>query len=73
MDVPQWIVQPLVDAGLSAPAITELLFDLAFEVATADGGVDERVRALVAGHPSPVQTAWIDVVSRMLTTVGPAR
>ena len=73
MDPRQWIVQPLVDAGLSAPAITELLVDLAFEVSTADGGVDERVRGLVAGHPSPVQAAWIDVVGRMLTTVGPTR
>ena len=73
MDARQWIVQPLVDAGLDAREITDLLLCLGCEAVTADGDVDARVRAVVDGHPQAVRTAWVEVLSRMLAAAEPAR
>ena len=73
MDARQWIVQPLVEAGLDQREITELLFWLGCEAVIADGDVDERVRAVVDGHPGPVRAAWLEMLDRMIAATELAR
>ena len=60
---PQWVVQPLIDAGLDLEEIRDLVFRLAF-----DGIVGDlpRLRDPVAGRPPEVQAAWLETVGRLL-------
>ena len=66
MDPRQWIVQPLVDAGLPPDTITELLYRLSFETVTRDGDADRGARAVVDGQPPAVRAAWVETLSRMI-------
>jgi hypothetical protein len=66
VDPRQWILQPLVDAGLPPQTITDLLFRLSFEAVARDGDVDDGMRAVVDGHPAEVQAAWVETLSRMI-------
>ena len=68
-DPVRWVVQPLLDAGLPADQVHDLVFRLAFQATVSDGAVD--VAALVAGRPAPVRDAWWLVVGRLLT-LGPS-
>ncbi len=63
----QWVIQPLIDAGLSLEHIQTLIFRLAFEAITDEGrppGTDATF--LVADQPLAVQTAWLTVIGRMI-------
>ena len=64
MDPRQWIVQPLVDAGLPASTITDLLIRLSFEAVTGDG--DPGAQTVVGDQPPAVQAAWVETLSRMI-------
>ena len=64
-DPVRWVVQPLLDAGLPADQVDELVFRLAFQATVSDGAVDAEV--LVADRPAPVRDAWRLVIGRMLT------
>lgn len=66
MDPRQWILQPLVDAGLPPQTITDLLFRLSFEAVTGDGDLDGGARAVVDDQPLAVQAAWVETLSRMI-------
>lgn len=66
MDPRQWILQPLVAAGLPPQTITDLLFRLSFESLARDGAADDGARAVVDGHPPAVQAAWVETLSRMI-------
>ncbi len=72
MDRRQWILQPLVDAGLPSQTITDLLFRLCFEAVARNGDLDVGVRAVVDGQPTAVQAAWVETLSRMIAATGPA-
>ena len=66
VDPRQWILQPLVDAGLPSHTIADLLFRLGFEAVARQGDIDDGVRAVVADQPSEVQAAWVETLSRMI-------
>ena len=66
MDPRQWILQPLVDAGLPSETIADLLFRLGFEAVARQGDIDEGVRAVVRDQPAEVQAAWVETLSRMI-------
>lgn len=66
MDPRQWIVQPLVDAGLPSHTIADLLFRIGFEAVVRQGDIDGGLRAVVADQPSEVQAAWVETLSRMI-------
>jgi hypothetical protein len=62
-----WIIRPLVDAGLAREEICTLVFRLAFEsIVTDDRGPLTGVQELVAGHPVQVQAAWVQTISRLI-------
>jgi hypothetical protein len=65
---PDWVIQPLVDAGLDVEQIRALLFNLGFEaIVGVDRGVDAWVNDAVSGQPAEVHAAWLKTVGRMLT------
>ena len=66
MDPRQWILQPLVDAGLPPETITDLLFRLSFEAVARDGDLDGGASAVVDGQPPAVRAAWVETLSRMI-------
>ena len=66
MDPRQWILQPLVDAGLPSETITDLLFRLSFEAVVRDGDLDGGACAVVDGQPPAVRAAWVETLSRMI-------
>jgi hypothetical protein len=71
-DQPQWVVQPLIDAGLELEQIRELVFRLAFEgIVGAAGGGTAGLRDLVADRPPQVQAAWAQTIGRLLVLEPP--
>ena len=66
MDPRQWILQPLVDAGLPSETITHLLFRLSFEAMARKGDLDGGGCAVVDGQPAAVRAAWVETLSRMI-------
>jgi hypothetical protein len=66
-----WLVQPLVDAGLGLDQIRTLVFRLAFDDIVSEGGTTlASVRDVVAGQPARIQSAWTEMIRRMLTLEG---
>ncbi len=63
----QWIVQPLIDAGLGRQEITVLLVRLGFEAIVRDRDIDAYLRKLVDGQPAPVRAAWVETIDRVIT------
>lgn len=66
MDPRQWILQPLVDAGVPPEVITDLLFRLSFEALAREGGIDDGARAVVDDQAPAVRAAWVETLSRMI-------
>ena len=66
MDPRQWILQPLVDAGLPAQTITDLLCRVSVDAVAPDGGLDDGALAVVDGEPAAVRAAWVETLSRMI-------
>lgn len=64
----EWIVRPLIDAGLGLDRIRDMLFRLAFADIVSEGrGTAAEVTTLVSDQPSHVQAAWHEVVDRMIS------
>ncbi|MCZ2811091.1 MULTISPECIES: hypothetical protein [unclassified Modestobacter] len=62
----QWVVQPLLDAGLPLDEIRSLVFGLAFQGVVSEGReVLACIRDLVADRPAEVRAAWSEVVHRL--------
>ena len=57
------MVQPLLDAGLPAEEVGDLVFRLAFEAVVGGGSGPER---LLADHPPAVRTAWQQTLGRLM-------
>lgn len=66
MDPRQWILQPLVDAGLPSQTIADLLFRLSFEAMARAGDLDGGAHAVAHDQPAAVQAAWVETLSRMI-------
>jgi hypothetical protein len=64
---PQWIVAPLLGAGLDLDEVRTLLFRVSFECLVTRGRLDVwDVSAFLDQHPAAVRAAWIETVDRML-------
>jgi hypothetical protein len=62
-----WVIRPLIEAGLGLDRIRDLLFRLGFEAVVSEGGTTvASVRNLVRDQPDEVQTAWTEVIGRMI-------
>ena len=66
VDPRQWILQPLVDAGLPSQTIADLLFRLSFEAMARAGDLDGGAHAVAHDQPAAVQAAWVETLSRMI-------
>jgi hypothetical protein len=63
----QWVVQPLVDAGIELDAIRTLVFHLAFAgMVTEERSTLASLSDLVSDQPPQVQAAWAQMIGRML-------
>jgi hypothetical protein len=63
----EWIVRPLIDAGLSLEQIRRLVFGLAFEDIVSEGrGTLTGPSSLVADLSPEVRVAWGQMITRML-------
>ena len=64
----EWLVRPLIDAGLGLDRIRDLLFRLGFAAIISEGrGTAAEVTSLVSDEPSHVRAAWYEVVDRMIS------
>jgi hypothetical protein len=62
-----WVIRPLIEAGLGLDRIRDLLFRLGFEAVVSEGGTTvASVRNVVRDQPDEVQTAWTEVIGRMI-------
>jgi hypothetical protein len=62
-----WVIRPLIEAGLDLDRIRDLLFDLGFEAFVSGGRrTVEQVATMVADQPVHVQAAWHETIGRML-------
>jgi hypothetical protein len=62
-----WVIRPLIDAGLGLDRIRDLLFRLGFEAVVSEGRKTVTcVRNVVRDQPDAVQTAWTEVIGRMI-------
>jgi hypothetical protein len=69
----QWVVQPLIDAGVELERIRELVFSLAFADVVSEGrGTLGAVTDLVADQPGTVRAAWAQTIARLLVLELPA-
>ncbi|HEY0127454.1 MAG TPA: hypothetical protein VGB58_09995 [Blastococcus sp.] len=65
----EWVIRPLLDAGLGVDRIKDLLFRLGFESIVSEGrGTAIHVSAIVDSEPPHVQAAWHEVIGRMIST-----
>ncbi|MGY1815180.1 hypothetical protein [Blastococcus sp. SYSU D00820] len=63
----EWLLEPLVTAGLDAEEIQTLVCRLGFEVLTADGAPGLlRLHRVAADRAPRVQAAWMETVGRLL-------
>ena len=68
-DAPQWVLQPLIDAGLDREQIEILLYRLSFGAIVGGGGPDRAgLLHVVADQPPAVRTACVTVIDRLMTT-----
>ena len=62
----QWVVQPLLDAGVDPEEVGHLVVRLAFTVLVSEGrDTLAGLRDVVADRSLAVQAAWTEVLSRM--------
>ncbi len=63
----EWVVRPLIDAGLDVNRISDLLFRLGFEDIVSQGrGTATQVIEMVGQEPPHVRAAWNEVIGRMI-------
>ena len=64
----EWVIRPLIDAGLGLDRIRDLVFRLGFEAIVSEGrGTAAQVTAMVDGETPQVQAAWHEVIGRMIS------
>ena len=65
---PQWIVAPLLGAGLAVDDVRTLLLRVTFECLTGGRNDISNVSAFLGEQPPLVCAAWVETVNRMLGT-----
>ena len=69
----RWVIEPLLEAGLTVDQVEVLVFRLGFEAVVSEGrGTVASVQAVVAAEPPQVQSAWAVTVGRMIELADPA-
>ncbi|HLM03752.1 MAG TPA: hypothetical protein VK402_01035 [Blastococcus sp.] len=69
----RWVLQPLVDAGLTLEQVRDLVFRLAFDdVVHGESGSVGNVQRLVEDHAPEVRDAWAQMIGRMPALGEPA-
>jgi hypothetical protein len=69
----QWVVQPLLDAGVHLEEIRDLVFGLAFTDVVSEGrDTLAALTGLVADRPGPVRLAWAQTIARLQVLQLPA-
>ncbi len=64
----EWVVRPLVDAGLDTRDLHALLVRVTFECVMTGGRCDvSDVSAFLGPQPPAVRAAWVETVGRMLS------
>ena len=64
----EWVIRPLIDAGMGLDRIKDLLFRLGFESIVSEGrGTAIQVSTMVGSEPPHVQAAWHEVIDRMIS------
>ncbi len=64
----EWVIRPLIDAGLGLDKIRDLLFRLGFEAIVSEGrSTAVQVTTIVSHEPPHVQAAWHEVIGRMIS------
>jgi hypothetical protein len=64
---PNWVVQPLVEAGLTAEEIRVLLVRLCFDAMVQAGPVTlADAMAPVRDRPAEVRAAWAETIDRLV-------
>jgi hypothetical protein len=63
-----WVIQPLLDAGLSADHVGTLLLRATFECLVGGRSNISDVTAFLGEQPPLVRAAWVETVNRMLAT-----
>jgi hypothetical protein len=64
----QWVVQPLIDAGLALDQVRDLVVSLAFADIVSEGrGTLAWLGEAVVDQPAAVRTAWRLTIARMFT------
>jgi hypothetical protein len=64
----EWVIRPLLDAGLDLDRITDLVVRVGFEAVVGEGApAAVPVSTLVDDQPAPVRAAWTEVVHRMIS------
>ncbi|TQN44170.1 hypothetical protein FHU33_3663 [Blastococcus colisei] len=67
----EWVVRPLIDAGLGLDRIRDLVFRLGFEAIVSEGrGTVAQVTTMVSDEPAHVRAAWHEVIDRMIALHG---
>ena len=62
-----WALQPLLDAGLDAEQISDLLVRLCFDaMVCADSGAPPDAMTPVEDLPPEVRAAWAETIDRMV-------
>ena len=66
-DQHHWVVQPLVEAGLTLEEIRVLVFRLGFDaIVDAEQGTASDPMALVGDQRMAVRAAWAETIDRLL-------
>ena len=64
----EWVIRPLIDAGLGLDRIRDLLFRLGFEAIVSEGrDTAAQVTSAVSDQPPHVRAAWTEVIDRMIS------
>ncbi len=70
----QWVVEPLLDAGLDLERIRTLVFRMGFEGIVAEyQGSPPSFDEVLRGEPAEVRRAWAATLTRLLALQEPAQ
>ena len=68
-----WVIEPLLEAGLTVDQVEVLVLRLGFEAVVGEGrGTVASVQTVVAAESAEVQAAWAVTVGRMIELGDPA-
>jgi hypothetical protein len=70
---PDWLIRPLLDAGMGVEEIRSLVLRLGVEaIIPSRSGTAACLTRLVSDQPTAVQAAWAEMIGRMIELGGRA-